>query len=188
MRHQRRALAWMLKRETRTPCGGILADDQGLVCAHPTLCIQPTLANPTLCQLLCHVSATRPKQLQISVDSAGVARSRSAQGTHTVNVALRVAQGKTLTALALVASSPGPAEALRDAHDAAQHCRDKTPEASTSDAAQPLGGTLIVCPKSTLRATWLAEIRRRMVGSSAPCCGLPGSAILTERCPACDGS
>ncbi|CAK6968524.1 transcription termination factor 2 [Scomber scombrus] len=28
--HQRRALAWLLWRETQTPCGGILADDMGL--------------------------------------------------------------------------------------------------------------------------------------------------------------
>ena len=34
MRHQRRALAWMLKREKGQPAGGILADDQGLVRVH----------------------------------------------------------------------------------------------------------------------------------------------------------
>ncbi|XP_075887044.1 transcription termination factor 2 isoform X1 [Nelusetta ayraudi] len=30
MAHQRRALAWLLWRETQNPCGGILADDMGL--------------------------------------------------------------------------------------------------------------------------------------------------------------
>lgn len=31
LRHQKRALAWMLKREQQKPAGGILADDQGVV-------------------------------------------------------------------------------------------------------------------------------------------------------------
>lgn len=36
MRHQRRALAWMLRREKGQPAGGILADDQGLVRIYAT--------------------------------------------------------------------------------------------------------------------------------------------------------
>lgn len=58
-----------------------------------------------------------------------------------------------MTALALVASNP----------------RDRTSEASTSEgAALPRGGTLILCPKSTLRATWLTEVNRRMVRQRLP--------------------
>jgi hypothetical protein len=30
--YQKRGLAWMLRQEQSTPSGGILADDQGLVC------------------------------------------------------------------------------------------------------------------------------------------------------------
>ncbi|CAL8470060.1 g9602 [Coccomyxa elongata] len=101
LRHQRRALAWMLKREKSQPSGGILADDQGL--------------------------------------------------------------GKTLTALALIVSDPqGPVRRLEEIQNIDQN-------ADVLEAPPPPGGTLILCPKSTLRSTWLAEIRHRLASDWTVC-------------------
>ena len=63
-------------------------------------------------------------------------------------------QGKTLTALALVVSDPrGPVLNLEETQVSDQ----------TAGVFMPPGGTLILCPKSTLWSTWEAEIRRRLV-------------------------
>ncbi|BDA44076.1 Uncharacterized ATP-dependent helicase C23E6.02 [Coccomyxa sp. Obi] len=120
MRHQRRALAWMLKREKGQPSGGILADDQGL--------------------------------------------------------------GKTLTALALVVSDPrGPVGSLEETKNT-----DQT--ADVLETPPPPGGTLILCPKSTLRSTWETEIRRRLAPHFTVCvyAGKDRLAITAEELAAFD--
>ncbi len=85
-------------------------------------------------------------------------------------------QGKTLTALALVVSDPRGALPVEqppaESEDIAEE--DDTLKAAPS----PAGGTLILCPKSTLHSTWLAEIKRRLVGTSIS----EGRASHTQYC------
>jgi hypothetical protein len=92
-------------------------------------------------------------------------------------------QGKTITALSLVACSPRdvngrssrtePAGVEGPARQGGTAGQDKETEASTMSEAgeedMPAGGTLIVCPRSVLATTWEAEIAAKMVHARLFC-------------------
>ena len=77
-----------------------------------------------------------------------------------------MAQGKTITALSLVACRPRKGAGSKGVEQ--EPHADADADAADADDAMPAGGTLIISPKSVLDATWAAEIRAKMVGSHQP--------------------
>ncbi|XP_024359379.1 helicase-like transcription factor CHR28 [Physcomitrium patens] len=142
LKHQRIALAWMVNRESgrHEPCGGILADDQGLG------------------KTISTISLILKNRAPILKSGSTSAQSVQLEGS-TVDLDAYEDDEDQLLLKKEFENGQWPASALIENGNQLQ--QDEPKSSQPSSKGRPAAGTLVVCPTSVLRQ-WAQEIRDKV--------------------------
>uniref|UniRef100_A0A7I4BII7 SNF2 family DNA-dependent ATPase n=1 Tax=Physcomitrium patens TaxID=3218 RepID=A0A7I4BII7_PHYPA len=141
LKHQRIALAWMVNRESGShePCGGILADDQGLGKTISTISLILKNRAPVQKSGSSSVQSLRPEGSTVDLEDYEDEEEQASQERK-----LETRQ---------CSSSPN--------ENGSQQQLDDPRSSQSSNKGRPAAGTLVVCPTSVLRQ-WAQEIRDKV--------------------------